>query len=86
MMSKFDFIKYNNYTKAGFWTSVVAGVCCFTPLLIWRFAFACIAAYTAYIDIVILPILFAGLALFTFGYYRHRKKGTHGAEIPDREC
>lgn len=38
-MSKFDFIKYNNYTKAGFWATLVAGICCFTPLLVWGFCF-----------------------------------------------
>ena len=72
-MSKFDFIKQNKYTKAGFWAALVAGICCFTPLLVWGFAFAGIAAYTAYIDFVILPIFFVGLAVFAFGYYKYKK-------------
>lgn len=73
-MSKFDFIKQNKYTKAGFWTALIAGICCFTPLLVWGFAFAGIAAYTAYIDFVILPIFFAGLAIFAFGFYKYKNK------------
>jgi len=72
-MSKFDFIKYNKYTKAGFWTALVAGICCFTPLLVWGFAFAGLAAYTAMIDYVILPIFFIGLAVFFFGFYKYKK-------------
>ncbi len=82
-MSKFDFINYNKYTKTGFWTSLVAAICCFTPLLLWGFAFAGLAAYTAYIDIVVLPILFIGLAVLAFGYYVHKKrKKNDGAKNP----
>ncbi|MGF1670440.1 MAG: mercury resistance system transport protein MerF [Balneolaceae bacterium] len=73
-MSKFDFIRYNKFTKAGFWTALIAGICCFTPLLVWGFAFAGLAAYTAYIDFVILPVFFIALAVFFFGYWRHKEK------------
>jgi len=73
-MSKFEFIKYNKYTKAGFWTAFVAGICCFTPLLVWSFAFAGVAAYTAYIDYVVLPFFFAGLAVFFYGYRKYKLK------------
>lgn len=73
-MPKFDFIKYNKYTKAGFWTALVAGIYCFTPMLVWGFAFAGIAAYTAYIDLVILPILFVSLTIISFGYYKYYKR------------
>jgi len=76
-MSKFDFINYNKYTKAGFWTSIVAAVCCFTPLLVWGFAFAGLAAYTAYIDFVLLPVLFLGLAVFTLGYRQYKQEKNH---------
>ncbi|MDZ7720536.1 MAG: mercury resistance system transport protein MerF [Balneolaceae bacterium] len=81
-MSKLDFIKRNKYTKAGFWSALIAGVCCFTPLLVWGFAFAGIAAYTAYIDFVILPIFFVGLAVFAFGYYKY-KKGEQSKSVAD---
>ncbi|MFU8813657.1 MAG: mercury resistance system transport protein MerF [Balneolaceae bacterium] len=80
-MPKFDFIKYNKWTKAGFWTALVAGLCCFTPLLMWGFALAGIAAYTGYIDLVILPIFFIGLAIFTFGYYRYKKGKPSNASV-----
>lgn len=53
-MSKFDFISYKKYTKAGFRTALVAGVCCFTPLFVWGFAFAGLAAFTFWIDFVLL--------------------------------
>lgn len=84
-MTKFDFIKRNKYTKAGFWSALVAGVCCFTPLLVWGFAFAGIAAYTAYIDYVILPIFFVGMTILAFGYYKY-KKGEHSESEVDPNC
>jgi mercuric ion transport protein len=74
MMSEFQIIKANKFTKAGFWTALVAGICCFTPLLVWGFAFAGIAAYTAYIDYVILPVFFIGLVVFFFGYRKYKLK------------
>jgi len=74
ILKKMNFIYLNNYTKAGFWTSIIAALCCFTPLLVWGFAFAGLAAFTAYIDLVVLPVLFLGLALFAFGYRKYKQE------------
>lgn len=84
-MSKFSFISHNKYTKMGFWTALIAGICCFTPLLIWGFAFAGLAAYTMYIDIVLLPVFFAGLAVLAFGYNTY-KKNTSNLNAGDPNC
>lgn len=87
-MSKLDFIKYNKYTKTGFWSAVVAALCCFTPLLVWGLAFAGLAAYTAYIDFVLLPVLFISLAVLFFGYRQYKKsnQGKTETEGPACEC
>jgi len=77
-MPKFDFVNYNKYTKAGFWGSLVAAVCCFTPLLVWIFLGLGLAAYTAYIDIVLLPVLVISLGVLFFGYTKYKKDSRAG--------
>ncbi|SMO82861.1 mercury resistance system transport protein MerF [Fodinibius sediminis] len=74
-MSRFDFLK-NKYAQVGFWGTLVAALCCFTPILVWGFAAAGLAAFTAYLDYVLLPVLFISLALFFFGYNQYQKNKT----------
>lgn len=71
-MSQFDFLR-NKYAKVGFWGTLVAALCCFTPLLVWGFAAAGLAAFTAYLDYVLLPVLFISLPLLVFGYNQYLK-------------
>lgn len=71
-MSKLNFLK-DKYAKAGFWGTLVAGVCCFTPLLVWTFAAAGLTAYVAYIDYVLLPVLVIFMALLFYGWKRFNK-------------
>jgi mercuric ion transport protein len=71
-MARFDFLK-NKYAKVGFWGTLVAALCCFTPILVWGFAAAGLAAFTAYLDYVLLPALFICIALLYFGYKQYQK-------------
>ncbi|MDR8390498.1 mercury resistance system transport protein MerF [Aliifodinibius sp. S!AR15-10] len=71
-MSRFDFLK-NKYAKVGFWGMLVAAICCFTPLLMWGFATVGLAAFTAYLDYVLLPALFIFMALLLIGYNQYQK-------------
>lgn len=70
-MSSFDFLK-NKYAKVGFWGTLVAAICCFTPLVVWGMAAAGLAAFTAYLDYVLLPLLFIFTALLLFGYNQYQ--------------
>jgi mercuric ion transport protein len=72
-MAKFDFLK-NRYAKVGFWGTLVAALCCFSPILIWIFIALGLAGYTAYIDFVVLPILFVFLAILGYGYMQYQKR------------
>ena len=56
----------NKCFKAGLWGSIVAAVCCFTPLLVVGLGLIGLTALTSYLDIVLLPLLclFLGLALY----------------------
>lgn len=85
-MSRFDFLK-NKYAQVGFWGTLVAALCCFTPLLVWGFAAVGLAAFTAYLDYVLLPALFVFMALFIFGYNQYRKNKSSTQEDPkNNEC
>ncbi|MDZ7694974.1 MAG: mercury resistance system transport protein MerF [Balneolaceae bacterium] len=72
-MSRFDFLK-DKYAKVGFWGTLVAAICCFTPLLVWTFAAIGLAAYVAYLDYVLLPMLALCIGLLIYGYKRYKKK------------
>lgn len=52
--------------------SVVAAICCFTPVLVVVLGAAGLAAWLAYADYVLFPLLFACLGLLALGLYRHR--------------
>lgn len=71
-MSKPNFLQ-DKYAKVGFWSTLTAGVCCFTPLLVWIFAAAGLTAYVAYIDYVLLPALIIFLTLLFYGWKRYNK-------------
>ena len=85
-MARFGFLK-NKYAQVGFWGTLVAALCCFTPLLVWGFAAAGLAAFTAYLDYVLLPALFIFVALLIFGYNQYQKNKSATPEEGDhREC
>lgn len=59
-----------------FWGGLGAfltGLCCFTPLLVWALAALGAAALTAYLDWVLLPLLFLFIAMVLVGLNRRRK-------------
>lgn len=52
--------------------TVIAAICCFTPLLVILFGAVGLTAWLAYADYVLFPILFACIGLLAFGLYRYR--------------
>jgi len=73
-MSIKKIIHANKCTKTGFWTGIVAAVCCFTPVLVLLLPAVGLGALIGYIDIVLLPVLGVGIVLFSFGYYQYRRE------------
>lgn len=55
--------------KAGLLGSLVAAVCCFTPLLVVMLAGVGLSAITGWLDYVLFPILFASLGLVAQALY-----------------
>lgn len=70
--------------------SVVAALCCFTPILVVLFAAVGVSAWLGYADYVALPALVFFLALTGYGVYRqtgHREAagGAGANDNPARE-
>lgn len=84
-MSRFEFLQ-NTYAKVGLWGTAVAALCCFTPLLVWILAALGLAAFTAYLDYVLLPMLFLSVAALIYGYDTWQKnKSAKDCDISE-EC
>ncbi len=54
--------------------ALVAGVCCFTPLLVWGPAALGLAAFGAYLDRVLLSLLFLSIAMALVGLDQAKKR------------
>lgn len=54
--------------------TIVAALCCFTPLLVWIFAALGLSAIVPYLDIFLLPAL--GFFIVLTGYALWRRKRT----------
>lgn len=55
--------KSNKLLKGGIAGSLIAAVCCFTPLLVLAFAGAGLSGLVGGIDYVVFPIMFASLGV-----------------------
>lgn len=53
--------------------SVIAAICCTTPVLAVGLPLLGLGAWLAVADTVLIPLLFAFLGLFAFGLYRYRR-------------
>lgn len=59
--------------RVGLVGTVLAALCCFTPILVILLAAAGLSALTGYLDYVLLPALALFFALTIFAVWRQRK-------------
>jgi len=59
----------NKLLKRGIIGSMIAAVCCFTPLLVIAFAGVGLSALIGGLDYVLFPMLFASLGVVAFALY-----------------
>lgn len=59
--------------KTGVIGTVVAALCCFTPVLVILIGAVGLSALTGYLDYVLLPALAFFVALTAYALYRRRK-------------
>ena len=56
--------------KTGLIGTIVAAICCFTPLLVWIFVGAGLAGSIAYLDWFLFPMMGFFIVLMLWGYFR----------------
>lgn len=59
--------------RTGIVGSVVAALCCFTPVLVIAFGVLGLSAAVGWLDLVLFPILAAFLGLTGYALYRQRR-------------
>ena len=62
--------------KTGLIGTAVTGICCFTPLLPVLLGALGLAAWLAWADFVLLPLLLVFLAMTGVGLWRRRQKAS----------
>ena len=58
--------------KIGIVGTVIAALCCFTPLLVVLLGVVGLSALTGYLDYVLMPALLAFICLTLYALYRRR--------------
>jgi mercuric ion transport protein len=59
----------NKLLKTGAIGTLIAALCCFTPLLVWIFAAVGLTSLVAYLDIVLLPLLAIFFVMLLVGLF-----------------
>ncbi|WP_306257632.1 mercury resistance system transport protein MerF [Pararhizobium sp. IMCC21322] len=58
--------------KVGVVGTVVAALCCFTPILVFLFGFVGLSAVVGYLDVVLLPALAVFVLITLYALWRKR--------------
>ncbi len=64
----------NKCFKAGIWGSIIAAICCFTPVLVLGLGLIGLAAFTRHLDYVLFPLLGLFVILAFYGWSKSRKE------------
>jgi mercuric ion transport protein len=60
--------------RLGLTGTIVTAICCFTPTLVWLLAISGMAAWTAWLDYVLWPLLVLFLGVTAFAVLRARRR------------
>ena len=60
--------------RIGRWGSIIAAICCFTPLLVVGIGLIGLAAFTPYLDFVLFPALGFFLILAFYGWWKMKRR------------
>ena len=64
-------MKDSTIIKTGVTGSVIAAICCFTPILVVLLGAVGLSAWLGWIDYVLLPALAVFIGMTAYGLYRH---------------
>lgn len=65
-------MKDGTILRTGVLGTVVAGLCCFTPILVITLGALGLSAWVGWLDVVLLPALAAFLGMVGYGLWRRR--------------
>ncbi len=65
-------MSHETLLKAGIVGTIVAALCCFTPVLVWTLAAVGLAAAVGWVDMIALPALAVFAALTVFALWKRR--------------
>lgn len=63
----------NKCFKAGIWGSIIAAICCFTPVLVVGLGLIGLAVFTPYLDYLLFPLLALFLLLTFYGWLKQKR-------------
>ncbi|MBA5775590.1 mercury resistance system transport protein MerF [Stappia sp. F7233] len=66
-------MKDATFLRAGIVGSIVAAVCCFTPVLVILLGAVGLSAWLGWIDYVLFPVLAIFLGLIAYGLWRRQR-------------
>jgi len=66
-------VNQNNLLKAGIVGTIIAALCCFTPVLVILFGTIGLAAVVGYLDYVLLPALVFFVLLTIYALWRRKQ-------------
>lgn len=66
-------MKDGTILKTGIISSVIAAICCFTPVLVIGLGVVGLSAWLGWIDYVLFPALALFLGITTYGMWRRRR-------------
>ncbi len=66
-------MKTDRWFKTGLWGSIVTAICCATPILSLVLGIIGLAAFTRYLDYVLLPLLGLFVILIFYGWLKHKR-------------
>ncbi len=76
-------MKDRTILRTGIVGSVIAAVCCFTPVLVVLLGAVGLSAWLGWLDYVLFPALAFFLAMTAYGFYRWRQTAGEGARTTD---
>jgi len=60
--------------KTGLWGSIVAAICCFSPLLVVLLGFIGLSAIAPYLDYILFPLLVVFFILAFYGWSKRKEE------------
>lgn len=65
----------NRLLKTGLIGTIVAGLCCFTPILVFLLGAIGLSALTGYLDVILLPALGIFVTITLYALWKRRAHG-----------